>query len=229
METKPDIAVRAMTPDGTMTLYAAEEYLQTMIDTADAATPEYEEQLKLAVQEATAAAIDKREKVARWIMWGDQRNEFQRQEIQRLQKRVRTSEEAVRKVREYVAEYIVSQPLETRGGKLAFPIMRGSTTSMYVTSGKNKIEITDHEAIDDVYKRVNVQMSLREWESLCFLAEERVAGVNLNQHRVSTFVDEKLVEKNYMAGLAEAEAKKQIYEGIPGVSMLGGSFNLTVK
>lgn len=224
---KPDIAVRATTPDGTMTLYAAEEYLQTMIDTADAATPEYEEQLKVAVQEATAAAIDKREKVARWIMWGDQRNELQRQEIQRQQKRVRTSEEAVRKVREYVAEYIVNQPLETRGGKLAFPIMRGSTTSMYVTSGKNKIEITDHEAIEDKYKRVNVQMSLEEWESICFKISND--GPDPDQHRVSTFVDEKLVEKDYMAGLAEAEAKKQIYEGIPGVSMLGGSFNLTVK
>lgn len=225
----PDIAVRATTPDGTMTLYAAEEYLQTMIDTADAATPEYEEQLKLAVQEATAAAIDKREKVARWIMWGDQRNELQRQEIQRQQKRVRTSEEAVRKVREYVAEYIVNQPLETRGGKLAFPIMRGSTTSMYVTSGKNKIEITDHEAIEDQYKRVNVQMTLDGWRLLCSFAQKQLGDVNLEQHVVSTFVDEKLVEKDYMAGLAEAEAKKQIYEGIPGVSMLGGSFSLTVK
>jgi len=156
-----------------LTLYAAEDYLAALLET-EGAVPEAEQQaFDLELSRSLAAAQDKREAVARFILQCEAQAEFSKSEADRIRARGKVFERAADRVREYVLGYILAQGVDHKG---KFPKLAGKTTSMSARSNPASVEIVNAEEVPAAYKTVKVEMPLEVWYRLVDQHPDETAG-----------------------------------------------------
>ena len=156
-----------------LTLYAAEEYLAELLETEGAVAEEQQEAFDLELSRSLAAAQDKREAVARFILQCEAQAEFAKSESDRIRARGKVFERAADRVREYVLGYILAQGVDHKG---KFPKLAGKTTIMSARSNPPSVEIIDAEEVPARFKTVKVEMRLEQWYQLVEAHPDETAG-----------------------------------------------------
>lgn len=152
-----------MSPNSALTLYDAEDYLSAMLETEGAVEPALEEQFKLELRAAIGAAVDKRERVGRFILHCENQAKFAREEVQRISKKARAFENVAERIRKYVLGWIVEKGLDAKG---KLPKLEGHTVTMSARACAASVEITDEALIPLGCKLVTVEMPAEDWLKL---------------------------------------------------------------
>ena len=193
-----------------LTLYAAEEYLAELLETEGAVAEEQQEAFDLELSRSLAAAQDKREAVARFILQCEAQAEFAKSESDRIRARGKVFERAADRVREYVLGYILAQGVDHKG---KFPKLAGKTTIMSARSNPPSVEIIDAEEVPAAYKTVKVEMPLEQWYRLVEAHPDETAGA-----LKSIDIDKRMLKEAIGRGEDVAEADLNI-----------GRYSLTVR
>ena len=193
-----------------LTLYAAEEYLAELLETEGAVAEEQQEAFDLELSRSLAAAQDKREAVARFILQCEAEAEFAKSESDRIRARGKVFERAADRVREYVLGYILAQGVDHKG---KFPKLAGKTTIMSARSNPPSVEIIDAEEVPARFKTVKVEMRLEQWYQLVEAHPDETAGA-----LQSIDIDKRMLKEAMGHG-----------EDIPGADLNIGIYHLAIK
>ena len=193
-----------------LTLYAAEEYLAELLETEGAVAEEQQEAFDLELSRSLAAAQDKREAVARFILQCEAQAEFAKSESDRIRARGKVFERAADRVREYVLGYILAQGVDHKG---KFPKLAGKTTIMSARSNPPSVEIIDAEEVPARFKTVKVEMRLEQWYQLVEAHPDETAGA-----LQSIDIDKRMLKEAIGRG-----------EDVAGADLNIGRYSLTVR
>jgi hypothetical protein len=160
------MAALAVVPSPAVTaapLYAIEDTLAALIETAELVSPEQEREFRTEFQTALAAAVDKRDKVGQFLTHLERQIDFARFEIDRLRQRKAASERALARLEEYVIETI--EKLGT-DGKGRYRTLEGKTTTFSLRGCPPSVEVADESAIPAEYKTLTLKLPAVTWEQL---------------------------------------------------------------
>ena len=160
------MAALAVVPSPAVTaapLYAIEDTLAALIETAELVSPEQEREFRTEFQTALAAAVDKRDKVGQFLTHLERQIDFARFEIDRLRQRKAASERALARLEEYVIETI--EKLGT-DGKGRYRTLEGKTTTFSLRRCPPLVEVADESAIPAEYKTLTLKLPAVTWEQL---------------------------------------------------------------
>ena len=160
------MAALAVVPSPAVTaapLYAIEDQLAALIETAELVSPEQEREFRTEFQTALAAAVDKRDKVGQFLTHLERQIDFARFEIDRLRQRKAASERALARLEEYVIETI--EKLGT-DGKGRYRTLEGKTTTFSLRGCPPSVEVADESAIPAEYKTLTLKLPAVTWEQL---------------------------------------------------------------
>jgi hypothetical protein len=196
-----------------LTLYAIEEQLTTMADTAELVPEDQEQAFLEEFRVALTAAVEKRDRVGQFLAHLEHQAAFAKAEIARLQERKVFFERAVEKMEGYVINVIESIGLDAKG---KYPKLEGRTVTFSIKDCPPSVAIQDEAAIPSDYKAITITMPALQWEELLDSLElEQRAGV----------LD--AVEKPKVA-VSKTAIKKAIDGGaqIPGADLIVGKKTL---
>ena len=160
------MAALAVVPSPAVTaapLYAIEDTLAALIETAELVSPEQEREFRTELQTALAAAVDKRDKVGQFLTHLERQIDYARFEIDRLRQRKAASERALARLEEYVIETI--EKLGT-DGKGRYRTLEGKTTTFSLRGCPPSVEVADESAIPAEYKTLTLKLPAVTWEQL---------------------------------------------------------------
>jgi hypothetical protein len=158
------MAALAVVPSPAVTaapLYAIEDTLAALIETAELVSPEQEREFRTEFQTALNAAVDKRDKVGQFLTHLERQIDFARFEIDRLRQRKAASERALARLEEYVIETI--EKLGT-DGKGRYRTLEGKTTTFSLRGCPPSVEVADESAIPAEYKTLTLKLPAVTWE-----------------------------------------------------------------
>ena len=160
------MAALAVVPSPAVTatpLYAIEDTLAALIETAELVSPEQEREFRTEFQTALNAAVDKRDKVGQFLTHLERQIDYARFEIDRLRQRKAASERALARLEEYVIETI--EKLGT-DGKGRYRTLEGKTTTFSLRGCPPSVEVADESAIPAEYKTLTLKLPAVTWEQL---------------------------------------------------------------
>jgi Siphovirus Gp157 len=171
------MAALAVVPSPAVTaapLYAIEEHLAALIETAELVSPEQEQEFRTEFQTALTSAVDKRDRVGQFLAHLEQQIDFAKFEIDRLRQRKATCERALTRLENYVIETIESLGTD---GKGRYRTLEGKTTTFSLRACPPSVEVTDESAIPAEYKTLLLKLPAVMWEQLLdgLEIEQRVA------------------------------------------------------
>ncbi len=140
-----------------LTLYAIEEHLAALVDTADMADPDQQEAIAAEIQQAVATAVEKRDRVAQFLAHCDVQEQFVKAEVKRLQEFGRRIAAARDRVEECVQRAIEVSGQERLEGNLCTFSLRACPPS---------VEVTDERAVPMEYKIATLTVPAHEMEEL---------------------------------------------------------------
>ena len=160
------MAALAVIPSPAVTaapLYAIEDTLAALIETAELVSPEQEREFRTEFQTALAAAVEKRDKVGQFLAHLERQIDFARFEIDRLRQRKAASERALARLEEYVIETIENLGTD---GKGRYRTLEGKTTTFSLRGCPPSVEVADESAIPAEYKTLTLKLPAVTWEQL---------------------------------------------------------------
>jgi len=160
------MAVLTVVPSPAVTaapLYAIEDHLAALIETAELVSPEQEQEFRAEFQTAIAAAVDKRDRVGQFLAHLEQQISFARFEIDRLRQRKATFERVMARLENYVIETIENLGTDSKG---KYRKLEGTTTTFSVRACPPSVEITNETAIPSEYKMLLLKLPAVTWEHL---------------------------------------------------------------
>ena len=160
------MAALAVVPSPAVTaapLYAIEDTLAALIETAELVSPEQEREFRTEFQTALNAAVDKRDKVGQFLAHLERQIDFARFEIDRLRQRKAASERALARLEEYVIETIENLGTD---GKGRYRTLEGKTTTFSLRGCPPSVEVADESAIPAEYKTLTLKLPAVTWERL---------------------------------------------------------------
>src|SRR5215471_7219661 len=173
-----------------LTLYEAEEYLAELLDTEGAVPEEQQEAFDLELSRSLAAAQDKREAVARFILHCEAQAEFAAAAAKRIKARGQVFQNAAGRVREYVLGFIMRQGIDLKG---KFQKLVGKTTTRSAGACPASVEVMNEEAVPARYKTVVCEMPLEVWHILVDRFPSETAGalksVAINKRAIKEAID----------------------------------------
>jgi hypothetical protein len=199
-----------------LTLYAIEEQLTAMADTAELVPEDQEQAFLEEFRAALTAAVDKRDRVGQFLAHLEQQAAFAKAEIARLQERKAFFERATEKMEGYVIRVIESIGPDAKG---KYPKLEGRTVTFSIKDCPPSVAIQDEAAIPSDYKAITITVPALKWEALLgSLDLEQRAGV----------LD--AVEKPKVA-VSKTAIKKAIDGGaqVPGADLIVGKKTLVRK
>ncbi len=125
--TRPPIPADAVAPaplPHPLTLYAIEEQLTVMADTAEMVSQEQEQAFREEFRAILTAAVEKRDRVGQFLSHLEAQAAFAKAEIARLQERKIFFERAIERMERYVIQVILSIGPDARG---KYPKLEGQT------------------------------------------------------------------------------------------------------
>jgi len=199
-----------------LTLYAIEEQLAAMAETAELVPEDQEQAFLEDFRTALMAAVDKRDRVGQFLAHLEQQAVFAAAEIKRLQERKAFFERALEKMEGYVIHVIEAIGPDTKG---KYPKLEGRTVTFSIRDCPPSVEIKDEAAIPSDYKAITITMPALQWEALLdFLDLEQRAAV----------LDSVGKPK---ASVSKTAIKKAIGDGaqVPGADLIVGKKTLVRK
>jgi hypothetical protein len=160
------MAALAVVPSPAVTaapLYAIEDTLAALIETAELVSPEQEREFRADFQTALNAAVDKRDKVGQFLAHLERQIDYARFEIDRLRQRKAASERALARLEEYVIETIENLGTD---GKGRYRTLEGKTTTFSLRGCPPSVEVADESAIPAEYKTLTLKLPAVTWEQL---------------------------------------------------------------
>jgi hypothetical protein len=185
-------------------LYAIEEHLAALIDTADLLTPAEEQDFIEEFQRTLAEAVEKRDRVGQFMAHLEQQVAFASSEIERLKNRRSVYQHALERLEEYVLRTIRSLGRDAKG---KYRKLEGNTITFSLAACPPSVELVDEAAVPSDYKVFTLKISGGAWESfLEQLEEKQLAALvrAVNYHEIS--VDKRLVKAAITAGDSVAGA-----------------------
>jgi len=210
------MAALAVVPSPAVTaapLYAIEEQLACLIETAELVSSEQEQEFRAEFQTALTAAVEKRDRVGQFLAHLEQQIAFARFEIDRLRQRRATCERALARLEAYVIETIENLGTDSKG---KYRTLEGKTTTFSLRACPPSVEVTDESAVPAEYKTLTLKLPAVTWEQLLggLEIEQRVAV--LGQVRVPEVSVEKRSIKAAIDGGAD----------VPGAGLVTGKHSL---
>ena len=199
-----------------LTLYAIEEQLAILADTAELAPPEQEQEFIEEFRAALTAAVDKRDRVGQFLSHLEHQAAFAKAEIVRLQERKVWFERASERMEGYVIKVIESLGRDAKG---KYQKLEGRTVTFGIKDCPPSVEIKDEAAIPSDYKAITITMPALRWDAL-------LDSLDL-EHRASVL---DTVEKPKVA-VSKTAIKKAIDGGIQvsGADLIVGKKTLIRK
>jgi hypothetical protein len=160
------MAALAVVPSPAVTaapLYAIEDTLAALIETAELVSPEQEREFRTELQTALAAAVDKRDKVGQFLTHLERQIDYARFEIDRLRQRRSICERALARLEAYVIETIENLGTD---GKGRYRTLEGKTTTFSLRGCPPSVEVADESAIPAEYKTLTLKLPAVTWEQL---------------------------------------------------------------
>jgi hypothetical protein len=199
-----------------LTLYAIEEQLTAMADTAELVPEDQEQAFLEEFRAALTAAVEKRDRVGQFLAHLEHQAAFAKAEIARLQERKAFFERAIEKMEGYVIQVIESIGPDAKG---KYPKLEGRTVTFSIKDCPPSVAIQDEAAIPSDYKAITITMPALKWETLLdSLDLKQRAGVldTIEKHKVA---------------VSKTAIKKAIDGGaqIPGADLIVGKKTLIRK
>jgi hypothetical protein len=144
-------------------LYAIEDHLAVLIETAELVPPEQQQEFLEEFQSALMSAVEKRNRVGQFLAHLEQQIEFANFEIDRLKQRKATFQRALERLEMYVIETIESLGTDNKG---RYRTLEGKTTTFSLRVCPPSVEITDEAAIPADYKTLLMRIPALTWEEL---------------------------------------------------------------
>src|SRR5271157_4885207 len=123
-----------------LTLYAIEEQLTAMTDTAEMVPEDQEQAFLEEFRTMLTAAVDKRDRVGQFLSHLESQAAFAKAEIARLQERKAFFERAIEKMEGYVIRVIEMNGPDAKG---KYPKLEGKTVTFSIKDCPPSVEITD--------------------------------------------------------------------------------------
>lgn len=144
-----------------VTLYAIEETLAALADTAEMVPAEVEAEFAAAFAQALTTAVEKRDRVGQFMAHLEAQIELAKAEIQRLQDRKRAYESALDRVEGYVVRAIENLGPDAHGKTRK---LEGKTVTFVLHKCPDAVKITDEAAIPAPYKTLTIKVPAEAWE-----------------------------------------------------------------
>lgn len=200
-----------------VTLYGLEEQLVALLDTVDMVEdPEQQEAIAQEIVAAHLACVEKRDRVAHFLVHCEGQQATIDAEIKRLQ----ALKKAYAKTQEKVEEYIV-RTIQTFGAddKGKYRKLEGKTTVFSVRACPPSVNVTDEGSVPAEYKTLTITVPATAWEEL-------IDNVDLDERckflgavkKTECAIDKKGVK-------SAIEARKEV----PGACIAGGRYSLIRK
>jgi hypothetical protein len=193
------MAVLAIVPSPAVTaapLYAIEEHLAALIETAELVPPEQEQEFLTEFRSALTTAVEKRDRVGQFLAHLEQQIEFASFEIERLKKRKAAFERALARLEAYVIEAIEDLGTDHKG---KYRALEGRTTTFSLRACPPSVEVTDEAAVPAHFKTLLLKVPAVMWDQLldgldvdqrdAILAEVRIAEVKIDKRSIRAAIE----------------------------------------
>jgi hypothetical protein len=199
-----------------LTLYALEEQLTILAETAEVVSEEQEQAFLADFKQAVTATVEKRDRVGQFMAHLEHQAAFAAAEMHRLQERKAFFERALDKIKQYVIFIIESMGPD---GKGKFPKLEGKTVTFSIRDCPPSVEIRDEAAIPADYRLLTVTIPAPKWEAL-------LDSLDLDQR--AAVLDS--VDKSKVS-VSKTAVKKAIDGGrlVPGADLVVGKKTLIRK
>jgi hypothetical protein len=199
-----------------LTLYAIEEQLTAMADTAEVVPEDQEQAFLEEFRAALTAAVEKRDRVGQFLAHLEHQASFAKAEIARLQERKAFFERATEKMEGYVIHVIESSGPDAKG---KYPKLEGRTVTFSIKDCPPSVAIQDEASIPSDYKAITITMPALKWEALLDSLElEQRAGVLDNVEKPKVTVSKAAIKKAIDCGAQ-----------VPGADLIVGKKTLLRK
>lgn len=207
----------AMVPSRAVTtqpLYAVEEHLAAMIETAELVCPEQEQEFRAEFEIALTTAVEQRDRVGQFLAHLEQQIAFAKSEIERLRERKALCERALERLENYVVETIERLGTDAKG---RYRKLEGTTTTFTLRACPPSVEVTDESIIPSEYKTLVLEVPAVTWERLLDGLDIDQRAAVLGELRCPAKV---AVDKRALRAALEQGA------GIEGASVVAGRHSL---
>ena len=200
-----------------LTLYALEENLESLVDSAELVTVDQEGAFLEDFRHALTAAVEKRDRVAQFMSHLEDQIAFAATEIRRLQERQSRYERSLERIEWYVIRVLMSREPDAKG---KYPKLEGRTSSFSLRAKPSKVEyLPGGEAqVPAQYKTLTIKLPAERWEQLLDSLDMETAGdlidavrkaeVSIDKRAVKAALDAEMpVPGAYLDG-ATAENRK---------------------
>ena len=136
-------------------LYAIEEYLAVLVDTAELVPPDQEQEFRDEFQLALTTAVDKRDRVGQFMAHIEQQITFANYEIDRLRERKAAYQRAFDRIENYVTHTIEVLGRDAKG---KYRRLEGKTVTFSLAGCPPSVEVTDESAVPAEYKTLTLKL-----------------------------------------------------------------------
>lgn len=198
----------------TQPLYAVEEHLAAMMETAELVSAEQEQEFRADFEMALTTAVEKRDRVGQFLAHLEQQIAFAKSEIERLRERKALCERTHERLEHYVVETIERLGSDAKG---RYRKLEGTTTTFSLRACPPSVEVTDESSISSEYKTLVLELSALTWERLLESLDIDLRAAVLEDVRCPVKV---VVDKRALKAALEQGA------GIEGASLVTGRHSL---
>jgi len=194
-------------------LYAIEEHLAALIETAEMVSAVQEQQFREDFQIALSNAVEKRDRVGQFMAHLQQQIVFAASEMERLRVRKATYQRALERLQDYVASTIRSLGRDAKGKYLK---LEGRTVTFSLALCPPSVDVVDETVVPANYKTLTLTVPANDWEQilLCLDAGQRETIFQKVQCR-DISIDKRAVKAAIQAG-----------NSVPGADLVIGKTSL---
>ena len=194
-------------------LYAIEEYLAVLVDTAELVPPDQEQEFRDEFQLALTTAVDKRDRVGQFMAHLEQQIAFANFEIDRLRERKAAYQRALDRIENYVTHTIEVLGRDAKG---KYRRLEGKTVTFCLAGCPPSVEVTDESAVPAEYKTLTLKLPAVAWEQILdWLDTDQRQVVSEVVKREGISIDRRAIKAAISSGT-----------GIPGADLTIGKTSL---
>ncbi len=179
-------------------LYAIEEYLAVLVDTAELVPPDQEQEFRDEFQLALTTAVNKRDRVGQFMAHIEQQIAFANFEIDRLRERKAAYQRALDRLEDYITHTIEVLGRDAKG---KYRRLEGKTVTFSLAGCPPSVDITDESAVPAEYKTLTLKLPAVAWEQILdgLDADRRQVVTAIVKHE-GIAIDKRLVKAAIGAG-----------------------------
>jgi Siphovirus Gp157 len=221
-------------PPPALSLFALEESLQCLLDSAELVEPEQQAAFHADLEATLANTVAKRDRVNHLMAHCESQSALAALEIKRLQARKAFFESVLERVEASVVRTIYNLGVDA---KRRYKKLEGDTVTFSVRRCPATVAITDEAAVPAPYKSVSITLPAITWEALLDSLDIEARTKLLNEvRRPDSSVSKTLLKAAIEAGAPDWKERLKgegalpvSVEGVPGASIVPGGLSLVRK